>query len=965
MPSIWGRTGDWKYLGYNSTGRSSCTDCVTELKYVRTNCSGTATEYNCTLMNTYDSAVFANVINSTYSNYTLRMTSQETAHIGYNSSGFRIFSSGFAGGDGSLGNPYQIASWGNLNNTRNNLNASYILTVNLSSSDSDYSGIGDNWQPVGATTGVRFEGNFNGSRHTISDLIVNKPATLGLGLFGYLGVAGNVSDIGLINISINGTFERVGGLVGSCYGTINNSYTTGTITGGALYTGGLTGITHGYIYNSYSTANVTSTSNNTGGVTGSLQLTSKVYNSYATGNIVGVKSVGGLVGFQTGTPSINNSYATGNVTGTGYAAGGLIGSAFSGTINNSYATGTVNNTGLSTGGFIGVSNTGSISNSYATGNVIGTGNVSGFIGELFAAGTINNSYATGNVTGNTNVGGFAGVQYNGAIYNSYSIGNIVGSINTSGFLGARYAGTISNSFWDVNLSGQASSLGATGKTTDEMKNWTMYTSAGWDTVLWQRIGEKEYPALVLQGITSFTKFDDPTINLFAIESSIATSRDFVFNVSDYSDIANCTLYSGSYNASNSSVINKSSNNTINYSSLSVGSYSAYVNCSDYYGFIGKSNVVSFEVFETVSPVINLFPLSNNTNTTKEIIFNISDDSSIVNCSVYLDGVFNSTNNSVINKSTNNSIVINGVSEGTHNSFVSCIDVYENTGNSSNVSFILDLTNPSLFILSPLNITYNTSAIEFNFLISDSYLDSCWYNYNGVNVSMNCSQNLTLNIARDSHVNLFAYSNDSFGNLVSENVSFYVSSEPVVEVVSFSTSGGGIASFSISDSSFVNGITRNLGKGSSLKFNVNNQTHNLTVNNVSNSSINITVQSFPQVFIMKVGDILNVDVNNDSIKDLEVSYLKYYTNLVSLKIKSIYLPYEVAVVKNETKNESPYEIGNVVPETPQETTSRLLTALGIVVILVVLIALFFVIRHFSLSRKENKFIRRIHYTNRFN
>jgi len=57
------------------------------------------------------------------------------------------------------------------------------------------------------------------------------------------------------------------------------------------------------------------------------------------------------------------------------------------------------------------------------------------------------------------------------------------------------------SFWDINTTGQITSAGGTGKTTDEMKNKTTFTSAGWDfTNIWDIWEGRTYPFFKWQDV---------------------------------------------------------------------------------------------------------------------------------------------------------------------------------------------------------------------------------------------------------------------------------------------------------------------------------------------------------------------------------------------------------------------------------------------------------------------------------
>jgi len=175
------------------------------------------------------------------------------------------------------------------------------------------------------------------------------------------------------------------------------------------------------------------------------------------------------------------------------SVGGLVGSNYGGTISNSYVTGSVTGTGTggeSTGGLVG-DNYGIISNSYATGSVTGINDVGGLVG--YNSGTISNSYATGSVTGDDSVGGLVGYNhYNGdgaygTIINAYATASVSGTGDFVGGLVGYNSGPISDSFWDMQSTGQGPNgvgsgnvLGATGKTSAEMKQLITFSSAGWD-----------------------------------------------------------------------------------------------------------------------------------------------------------------------------------------------------------------------------------------------------------------------------------------------------------------------------------------------------------------------------------------------------------------------------------------------------------------------------------------------------
>ncbi|MFY4792787.1 beta strand repeat-containing protein, partial [Aliarcobacter butzleri] len=217
----------------------------------------------------------------------------------------------FEDGFGTTLNPYKITNWTQLQNINNSniLTQNYYFNLlnNINSSTTGYMGnSGEGWNPIGNDTNS-FTGTFDGLGFTISNLYINRPTQDYVGLFGFESSSSFIRNLGLVNATVTGK-DFVGGLVGTKYGLIENSYVAGTISGNSTV-GGLVG------------------DNN-----------AKIENSYATGEVRGNSRVGGLVGQNNGS-IINNSYASGTVTrlsGSDTNFGGLLGYANFGTITNSF-----------------------------------------------------------------------------------------------------------------------------------------------------------------------------------------------------------------------------------------------------------------------------------------------------------------------------------------------------------------------------------------------------------------------------------------------------------------------------------------------------------------------------------------------------------------------------------------------------------------------------------------------------
>ena len=267
-----------------------------------------------------------------------------------------------------------------------NLATNFALGTNIDATTTSSWNAGQGFSPIG-TNANPFNGSFDGLGHTISNLSITRNMYY-VGLFGEVGSTGIVRNTGMLGGSVHGGGYYDGILAGRNFGSISDSYTTGSLTGTSNSIGGLVGGNNGTVSNSYSTA-----------------------------TIGGANNTGGLVGINYG--SISNSYATGAVAG-GYDVGGLLGFNRSGTATNVYSTGAVN--GIANIGGLAGQNNGTVSNSYAAGNAHGTGaTIAGLVGNNY--GTVSDSYALGRVTGSSNLNGVA---------NGGTVNNSFWNITTSG-----------------------------------------------------------------------------------------------------------------------------------------------------------------------------------------------------------------------------------------------------------------------------------------------------------------------------------------------------------------------------------------------------------------------------------------------------------------------------------------------------------------------------------------------------
>ncbi len=238
--------------------------------------------------------------------------------------------------------------------------ATVILEQDIDCADSVNWNAGAGFLP-GA--GFTISGLLSGNNHSISNLVINRPTTQGVGLFFSVGTLTQIGALGLEGGSVSGG-GWVGSLVGNNSGTLSNAYSTGAVTGSS-YVGGLVGDNYGTLSNAYS-----------------------------AGAVTGSDYVGGLVGYNWGT--LSNAYSTGAVTGLGFAVGGLVGDNY-GALSNAYSTGTVSASN-GAGGLIGF-NRGNLDNNYAVGCVRSQDSSGGLVGRDLDPEDVNQCYWDETTTG--------------------------------------------------------------------------------------------------------------------------------------------------------------------------------------------------------------------------------------------------------------------------------------------------------------------------------------------------------------------------------------------------------------------------------------------------------------------------------------------------------------------------------------------------------------------------------------
>lgn len=261
----------------------------------------------------------------------------------------------FAGGSGTVEDPYQIANGAQLarfaamvngtDNMEQNKAACGKLTADILLNDiSNWESWDEKteslhpWTPIGNSWENQFTGTLDGDGHSVSGIYINNTADF-QGLVGILESGGTLQNLGVKASYIKGG-SGVGGLCGTnMMGTVTNCYNTGKVTG-TERVGGVCGYNYGdTMTNCYNTGSVTG-SNEVGGLCG-MNNGDTVTNCYNTGSVEGNSFVGGLCGMNMMGSTVTNCYNSGSVTGTNNV-GGVCGDNWNTLTNCYYLTGTAN-----------------------------------------------------------------------------------------------------------------------------------------------------------------------------------------------------------------------------------------------------------------------------------------------------------------------------------------------------------------------------------------------------------------------------------------------------------------------------------------------------------------------------------------------------------------------------------------------------------------------------------------------
>lgn len=167
------------------------------------------------------------------------------------------------------------------------------------------------WTPIGNYWNA-YTGTFDGQGHTIFGLYFYNPDASYVGLFGYIGANGKISNVEVLDSYFQFDAQG-GGVCGVNYGELQNCSNSSTVIGDRT-AGGVCGMNYigGTVINCQNRGSVRVTEDYVGGVCGYNNSGTSIINCFNEGTVEGKNYVGGVCGYNY-SGIINSCYNSANV----------------------------------------------------------------------------------------------------------------------------------------------------------------------------------------------------------------------------------------------------------------------------------------------------------------------------------------------------------------------------------------------------------------------------------------------------------------------------------------------------------------------------------------------------------------------------------------------------------------------------------------------------------------------------
>ncbi|MDO8517600.1 MAG: S8 family serine peptidase [Nanoarchaeota archaeon] len=473
----------------------------------------------------------------------------------------------------------------------------------------------------------------------------------------------------------------------------------------------------------------------------------------------------------------------------------------------------------------------------------------------------------------------------------------------------------------------------------------------------------------------------PSVYLISPLDNLLTNQNqsFFCNASSNITFKNVTFYlwnsTGDLINSNSTNISGYLNNTnVSYNFGYDGTFKW--NCLFFNNASSSSYALSnFSIrYDSTKPSLNIIsPINNSWYNAGRFNISLNENGS---CLYSLDlGKNNVTMNSSDNLTfynTNSSLLQNE----TFNLTYYCNDSAGNLNSSDSIIFNIDLTQPLINLISPLNgdsSLTGTSTVSFSFNVSDNLnISRCNLIIDGVSSTNSSAINASTNIISASVVAGTHIWNitctDEAGNTGNSSSRSLVINSPAVVVSSGGGGGGGGGStdnfmtYSLTKEQTSIGQIKELKKLDKIKFeifDIKSEQHILTLNSIGENFANITIQSTPINIILGIGQSAKFNLTSPDFYDLYVKLENISKTKANITIQTIHDPIIKQIVIQEQNKTLEQNITNEQKiEQPQVISKKEISIILITIILLASIIVFYFLKTKQKQEKIKQEIKRL-------
>lgn len=351
----------------------------------------------------------------------------------------------------------------------------------------------------------------------------------------------------------------------------------------------------------------------------------------------------------------------------------------------------------------------------------------------------------------------------------------------------------------------------------------------------------------------------PTVTLtspIAYANFSSTNVTFMCNATDAGGLSNITLYGNwtGWHANETVEKNGVSNSTILYKTLVTNSLYKYACMAcDINGNCNFSTNRTFKI-DSASPEVELLNPDNDeeyeTTSSKKSVdfeFNVTDNFDIKNCSLWIEDKLNDTETEIIKYESNT--ISFALADGDWDWKIRCYDYSGNYDESSERT---------------VKITVTTDSGG-----GGGSGDEC------TSGSKRCSGNILQVCTSGSWVTSITC---EFGcaNVACKNATN--------ETQTLGGSGGSVGT--LDNFSKLSNKSYNLSNAESINFTYGNETHSLTVKNLTSSAVTLELKSNPVNFVLKIGQSKEFNLDSDKKKDISITLVNITDNKANLLVDSI-------------------------------------------------------------------------------